>query len=172
MMTFGHAQACIRIRQQCTEPRHDVVAQAIARVIESGGGVRVQREVRRPPIDGARQHRLRPDLLVDESILADVVISTPTCKSYVDRGSDRKGMVSAMINEHAKRAKYAELAASERCKFFPLAFESYGGWGTHALAFFNEVALRHETRNTITTDSRTAGRYRPKRCANPYRCSE
>ena len=28
----------------------------------------------------------------------------------------------------------------ERCKFFPLAFESYGGWGTHALAFFDEVA--------------------------------
>jgi hypothetical protein len=48
-------------------------------------------------------------------------------------------MVSATINENAKRIKYKQLAADERCKLFPLAFESYGGWGTQA-PFFNEVA--------------------------------
>jgi hypothetical protein len=135
-LTAGHALACVRTRQKCATPRHDIVVQAIYSLLNDGGGVRVQREYRPRPKNGVRQPRLRPDLLIDESILADVVITTPTCKSYVERGSDCQALKAATINENAKRTKYNQLASNERCDLFPLAFESYGAWGK----FFNKMA--------------------------------
>src|SRR4051812_7022503 len=44
----------------------------------------VRREHRPPPIDGVHQTRQRPDLCIDQTVLADVVVTTPTCKSYVE----------------------------------------------------------------------------------------
>ncbi len=103
-------------------------------------GLLVSREER--PIDGKWQDRKRPDLKIQsgERCYADVVISTPTCKSYITKGSNSKGLVAAAVNELRKHLKYDDLAKREGIKLYPLAFESYGAWGGEAVRFFTTVS--------------------------------
>ena len=140
LMAAGHAHACLSIRQTATTERHDTVAHTIQLLLNEGGGPRVQREYRPRRIHGVRQTRLRPDLKIDDDILADIVVCNPHCDSYVKQGSNRIALKAAKINENRKRAKYADLAASERSKFVPLAFESFGAWGSEAIDFFGRMA--------------------------------
>ena len=72
--------------------------------------------------------------------MADVVVTTPTAQSYVDQGADTSALKAATINENAKCAKYASLAADEGKTFSPLAFESYGAWGKKAIDLFVKLA--------------------------------
>jgi len=88
-----------------------------------------------------KQKRIRPDGKTPQlDALWDVAITTPTCKSYIDMRSDAVSMVAAKVNESAKRNKYDALAASEGLKFYPLVFESFGGFGKGATDFIIHAA--------------------------------
>jgi hypothetical protein len=87
-------------------------------------------------LPGGKRKRIRPDgkTLVLQA-LWDVCVTTPTCKSYVDKHSDSNGLVAAAINESVKRTTYDTVAAEEGLKFYPLVFESFGGFGKGAREF-------------------------------------
>lgn len=139
-MLHGHAHSCRRCVSYCTNPRHDRVVFTIKDVIEAGCGLPTIREYRPPPINGKRITRIRPDLAIGNSILADVVVSTPTCDSYVKKSErDPKYSITREM-EARKTGKYKQIAQSELKKFFPLAFESYGGWGPGAVKMFKAIS--------------------------------
>lgn len=46
---------------------------------------------------------------------------------------------AAKVRETRKCTKYRSLAAKEDCKFVPFVLESYGGFGTHAKGFMDEL---------------------------------
>jgi len=101
----------------------------------SNSSVFVRREYRPPPQNGVRQKRQRPDLCIDGSVLADVVVSTPTCKSYVDRKIN-----SVEVAANLKIKKYEALTAATNSVFYALAFSAYGGWSKAALESMSAIA--------------------------------
>jgi hypothetical protein len=124
-LTSDPAQAC----NYCTETRHDLVVQATYNVLTMSGGISVD-------IDGQRQPRLGPDLTIDgEEAFADVVVSTPTCQTYIDLHSNERGTVAA--NHNAQR-----MVEQRSAKFYSLVFESYGSWSKHVLNFFQNMATK------------------------------
>ena len=87
--------------------------------------------------------RIRPDGKTPQlDALWDVAVTTPTCKSYIELKSDTTTLVAAKANERGKHTKYDALAAEEGMKFYPLVFESFGGFGKGAIDFINHAGDR------------------------------
>jgi hypothetical protein len=135
-LDYSHAVSCVASRKICAESRHDMVRDAVKRSLDQ---FNVNSTIEYRPLafaPGGRRKRIRPDgktpLL---QALWDVCVTTPTCKSYLDKHSDTAGLVAASINETAKREKYDTVAAEEGTKFYPLVFESFGGFGKGARDF-------------------------------------
>jgi hypothetical protein len=136
-LVVGHAQACKKTRKLCADSRHNIMVWTVQQLIMSNSSLYVRREYTPPPIDGKQQTRQRPDLLIDGNVLADVVITTPTCKSYVERRIDAVAVV-----EKLKIDKYFTLARDTHSTFHALAFSAYGGWGKAALDGMSAIADR------------------------------
>jgi hypothetical protein len=142
-LTLTHVSACIKVRKMCVEPRHDMVRDTIKDVFDH---FNIPSLIEYRPLaysDGERRKRIRPDgktHLLDA--LWDVAVTTPTCKTYIEKHSDSTKLVAAKVNETAKHAKYDGLAAEEGVKFYPLIFEAFGGFGKTAVDFINLAADR------------------------------
>ena len=133
-MIDRHTIANVR-RKLCAEARHDRVVVTVQNLIQSCSSVWVRREHRPPPIDGVRQTRQRPDLCIDQTILGDVVVTTPTCESYV------KNKVNSLVTaERLKVKKYEDLTKRSHSVFYAFGFTAYGGWGKGALDGMNALA--------------------------------
>jgi len=62
-------------------------------------------------------------------------VSTPTCKSYVDRKVN-----SVELAANLKIKKYEGLTASSHSVFHALSFSAYGGWSKAALDSMSAIA--------------------------------
>lgn len=142
-LTSNHASACKETRKLCTEPRHDMVRDAIKSSLNE---FNVSSQIEYAPlshaiVDGCKPKRVRPDGVTPVlGEMWDVAVTTPTCESYVDRKSDTEKLVAAGIIERFKRSKYTAVAQAEGLKFTPLVFEAFGGFGMGAREFLCRAA--------------------------------
>ena len=96
---------------------------------------------------------LRPDLFASAwpaidsmPVAVDVTIVDPGARSYVPAAA-RAPLATASAAERMKRKKYATAAVhlislfgAPGIRFFPLAFESFGAWGSASVSFLHELA--------------------------------
>jgi hypothetical protein len=154
-LTHDHALSCLKIRKLCTESRHDAVLDAVVKLSrDCNVSVRRENRVRLP--NGKPSPRQRPDLLFDGaglSLMSDVAVTTPSCKSIVALGSDTQPLRAAELREASKRTKYQSIADAAECQLIPFVLESYGGWGPGAREVIHrltQVAVSYTGGGTMT----------------------
>src|SRR5437870_2167269 len=80
-LDYSHAVSCVASRKICAESRHDMVRDAVKRSLDQ---FNVNSTIEYRPLAFAPGGRLL-------QALWDVCVTTPTCKSYLDKHSDTAG---------------------------------------------------------------------------------
>lgn len=137
-----HAVSCIKTRKICAESRHDMVRDELSYSLNRYN-IHSKLEYRTisHSIENGKEKRIRPDgftPIMNE--LWDIAVVNPACQSYIDKGSDTKGLKAAETMEKHKITKYKSVAEKDGNRFTPLVFESFGGFGPSVRDFISRAA--------------------------------
>jgi hypothetical protein len=151
-MTFDHFHNCEPLRQELTDPRHNIVRDALATEARaSGATVHVEpgrHHHRRPRLSGLPSDS-KPDIRIigiSQTYFVDVSITNPTAPSYVD-GAARTPLSAAHEREQKKRSTHSAFMAARRpARFVPFVLESYGAFGKACGELLQFLGRESETR--------------------------
>jgi ABC-type Fe3+/spermidine/putrescine transport system ATPase subunit len=137
-----HALSCSTGKR--LKKRHDDVAHVLSTHVQRAR-LKVSEDV--AIMRDGRANRPRPaDLRIRNFVngkdaAIDVTIVAPLQKKYLSRAAAQIG-VAAFKAEKLKRRKYSDQCRQHDVIFFPVAGETYGGWGASARDVFERIIAK------------------------------